>query len=475
MKKESSRMSDAVTRKLRIIKYVHWLVTVLIFFAFWLCFRYWGDPIVLNRAFRYNIYVTLAFGAFLAWFNKTYNAYSLGFFRIRSLVFSQFLSDFFSTILIVLAVSIAWLQWNNPSVFLLMLLLLSVWNGLWTLASTHLFYKLVRRYHTVVVYRSDNDLHRFGDLSGKTVQRVFHVERFIQYNGDDFFSLRDQIRGYDSLFVAGVNPSLMNGLCKYCAEEDVHGFFLPHIGDVIMSGATHLKSFTTPVFSVRRAAQSFEYLFVKRAFDIFASCLALVLLSPLMLLTALAVKLCDNGPVFYRQIRLTKDGREFPIIKFRSMRVDAEKDGVARLSTGGRDNRITPVGRIIRACRIDELPQLINILKGDMSLVGPRPERPEIAREYEKTLPEFSLRLQVKAGLTGYAQVYGQYNTSPYEKLEFDLMYINNMGVLTDLELLFNTIRILFSKDSTEGFESQAPWQASEYTAETQSQSAEDV
>ena len=243
----------------------------------------------------------------------------------------------------------------------------------------------------------------------------------------------------------------MNALCKYCAEENVRGFFLPHIGDVIMSGAEHIKSFTTPVLSVRRATKSFEYLVVKRLFDTVASGLGLIILSPFMLLTAILIKAYDGGPVFYKQVRLTKDGKQFKIIKFRSMRVDAEKDGVARLSTGDKDPRITPVGRFIRACRLDELPQLINILRGDMSIVGPRPERPEIAAEYEKFLPDFKLRLQVKAGLTGYAQVYGKYNTNPYEKLEFDLLYINQMNLLTDLELMFNTFRILFSRESTEG------------------------
>ena len=133
------------------------------------------------------------------------------------------------------------------------------------------------------------------------------------------------------------------------------------------------------------------------------------------------------------------------------MRVDAEKDGVARLSAGDKDERITPVGRIIRACRMDELPQLFNILKGDMSIVGPRPERPEIAEQYYQALPDFRLRLQVKAGLTGYAQVYGKYNTSPREKLEFDLLYINHMSILTDLQLMFATVGILFKKESTEG------------------------
>ena len=133
------------------------------------------------------------------------------------------------------------------------------------------------------------------------------------------------------------------------------------------------------------------------------------------------------------------------------MRVDAEKDDVARLSTGEKDDRITPVGRIIRKVRIDELPQLIDILVGNLSIVGPRPERPEIAEQYEKEMPEFKLRLQVKAGLTGYAQVYGQYNTTPYDKLQMDLIYIANTSVLEDLKICFSTVKILFMPESTEG------------------------
>ena len=155
--------------------------------------------------------------------------------------------------------------------------------------------------------------------------------------------------------------------------------------------------------------------------------------------------------MFYKQTRFTKDGKLFDVLKFRSMRVDAEKDGVARLSTGDQDDRITPVGRFIRKVRIDELPQLLNILKGDMTICGPRPERPEIAAQYEKELPEFRLRLQAKAGLTGYAQVYGKYNTTPYDKLVMDLMYIAHPSFLQDLQIMIATVKILFMKESTEG------------------------
>ena len=169
-----------------------------------------------------------------------------------------------------------------------------------------------------------------------------------------------------------------------------------------------------------------------------------------MLIIGLLIKR-DGGTAFYKQNRLTKDGKVFPVYKFRSMRMDAEKDGVARLSTGENDPRITPIGRFIRAVRLDELPQLLNILKGDMSIVGPRPERPEISAQYEKEFPEWNLRLQAKCGLTGYAQVYGQYNTTPYDKLLMDLMYISEPSLFEDFKIMFATAKILLMKESTEG------------------------
>jgi lipopolysaccharide/colanic/teichoic acid biosynthesis glycosyltransferase len=208
--------------------------------------------------------------------------------------------------------------------------------------------------------------------------------------------------------------------------------------------------FHLPVLRVNRYSPLFEYLFLKRFFDIVLSLIAIVILSPFMIVTALAIK-SDGGPALYKQVRLTKDRKEFNVLKFRSMRIDAEKDGVARLSSGDDDPRITKVGKIIRKIRFDELPQLFNILLGDMSIVGPRPERPEIAELYEKEMPEFALRLQAKAGLTGYAQVYGKYNTTPYDKLQMDLMYIAHPSLIEDLRICFATVKILFMTESTEG------------------------
>ena len=286
-------------------------------------------------------------------------------------------------------------------------------------------------------------------MGGKPTERMYKITKELQYDGS-FYKLKPELEGFDAVFVAGVNSRCRNGILKYCKEMGIPGFFLPHMGDVIMQEAVHVQAFDTPVLYVNRSLPMPEYRIVKRLFDISASLAGIVLLSPLMLAVALAVRLYDGGPALYRQVRLTRNGKRFKILKFRSMRVDAEKDG-PRLSSGEDDDRVTPVGRFIRMCRLDELPQLFNILAGDMSFVGPRPERPEIAAEYEKDLPDFRLRLQVKAGLTGYAQVYGKYNIDPYEKLQFDLLYINHMGLLIDIQLLFATAAILFLREKTQG------------------------
>ena len=259
------------------------------------------------------------------------------------------------------------------------------------------------------------------------------------------------LRDLEAVFLCGVHSHERNVILKFCVAHGITVYMIPRIGDVIMSGARRMHLFHLPMLRVGRYDPPIEYTVLKRLFDIVSSALAIIAASPVMLAVAIAVKACDGGPVFYRQTRLTKDGKRFQVLKFRSMRTDAEGDGVARLSTGERDGRVTPVGRFLRACRLDELPQLFNILGGSMSVVGPRPERPEIAAQYEREIPEFALRLQAKAGLTGYAQVYGKYNTLPYDKLQMDLMYIANPSFREDLRIIFATVLVLFRKESTEG------------------------
>lgn len=256
----------------------------------------------------------------------------------------------------------------------------------------------------------------------------------------------------ETVFITDVNSHDRNIVIKYCQLHGKSVFLIPRIGDAIMAGAKRVHMFNLPFLKVETYGPSLLFLFVKRLFDIVLSSIALIVLSPLFLVVAVCIKCTDKGPVLYKQTRLTQNGKEFTLLKFRSMRVDAEKDGVARLSMGENDDRITPIGRILRRYRMDELPQIICILRGDMSICGPRPERPEIAREYEKTLPEFRLRLQMKAGLTGYAQVYGKYNTSPYDKLLMDLMYIAHPSILIDANIILATIKTFFQPESTEGF-----------------------
>ena len=431
------------------MKMLHLLLTVIIYFVFFLLFRY-GKIVIEDYGYRYNYYAAILYGVFYIFFSRAYNSYLLGYTKVRMLVFGQILSQGISAVILYFAVSVAWRQFTNPLAFLPMLVVLLLIDIIWSYFANELFYKLNGQCKTLLIYRNAVDRGRLGSIYGKAIEQIYEITDEMQFDGS-FDEIRDKLSGYKAIFVAGLNSRCRNGILKYCKENNVQGFFLPHIGDVIMQDAKHVQAFDTPVLYVSRKDLNPEFAFTKRVFDIVSSGIALILLSPLILITSIAIKLSDGGPVFYHQTRLTRDGEEFEILKFRSMRVDAEKDGVARLSQGDNDDRVTPIGRIVRRYRLDEIPQLWNIFKGDMSVVGPRPERPEIAEIYYEKMPEFKLRLQVKAGLTGYAQIYGKYNTAPYEKLEFDLLYINNMSILVDLQLCFATVLTLFKKESTEG------------------------
>ena len=261
---------------------------------------------------------------------------------------------------------------------------------------------------------------------------------------------KEILNRYQGVVLWDIPQTSRNDLLKYCYSHSVRVYMMPKISDVIVQGADVLHFFDTPILLTRENPLSFEQRFIKRAIDLICALLLVIIASPIMLLSAIIIKISDGGPVFYKQNRVTRGGKVFKIVKFRSMRVDAEKDGKARLASKG-DPRITPFGRFIRKVRIDELPQLFNIIAGDMSFIGPRPERPEIIEEYIKEMPEFEFRTKVKAGLAGYAQVYGKYNTTPYDKLKLDLFYIENYTTWMDLRLMLLTLKVLFMPDATEG------------------------
>lgn len=257
------------------------------------------------------------------------------------------------------------------------------------------------------------------------------------------------MKEYEGVIIWDLPSSERNRYLKYCFAHSIRCYMSPKISDIILMGSDRIHLFDTPLLMSRNMGLSMEQRAAKRAVDIITSAIGIVVSSPIMLLIAILVKAYDKGPVFYFQDRLTTNGKSFKICKFRSMCVDSEKKG-ARLASKN-DSRITPVGKVLRNLHLDELPQLFNVFMGDMSLVGPRPERMEIMKEYEKEIPEFYYRLKVKAGLTGYAQVYGKYNTTPYDKLKLDLFYIENYSFLLDIKLLFMTVKIFFQKEVSEG------------------------
>ena len=390
--------------------------------------------------------VALFFVLFII-FGRVYDAFLMSMQRISEIVYAQFLavavSDFIMYIVIWL------LSKHLPNIMPGVAALIGqvILAAVWAYNAHHAYFKIFPPQATAVIYDTRQGMEKLIGKYG--LDSKYKV--VLTATADECIANLAMLDGVSTVFMSGIHSHDRNVILKYCVENNIGTFVIPRIGDTIMSGAYPMHMFHLPMLKVGRYHPQPEYLFIKRLLDIVISAVALVVLSPIFLVTAIAIKATDHGPVFYKQIRLTKDGKEFGILKFRSMRVDAEKDGVARLSSGDHDDRITPVGKVIRACRIDELPQLLNILRGELSIVGPRPERPEIAAQYCEEMPEFSLRLQAKAGLTGYAQIYGKYNTTPYDKLVMDLMYIAHPSIVEDLKIMFATVKILFMPESTEG------------------------
>ena len=307
-----------------------------------------------------------------------------------------------------------------------------------------------------ILYPARDLLLIYGDRSPRSIMKKlssrrdkFHIRETacIEFETDE--EIFEKIDHAQSVLIGDIPSQRRNDFLKYCFKKDIRCYSVPKIADIMMMSSETMNFFDTVLQLNRNRGLSAEQQALKRLMDIVVSLAMLMVFSPLMIIIALLIWITDRGPVFYKQERLTKDGKIFMIYKFRSMTVNAEQKGI-RLAAEG-DPRVTTVGHVIRNLHLDELPQLINILKGDMSMVGPRPERPEIAAEYMELIPEFEYRLKVKAGLTGFAQVYGKYNTTPYDKLKLDLFYIENYSIWMDIKLCMLTFKILFQKENTQG------------------------
>lgn len=416
------------------------LMTALAAAAWCLCYAdgIWSQTGLLVAVIFCVLYMT---------YGRIYESFLISLVRITEMIYSQTLALLMSDGILYLVLCLMAHRLVSPVGVLGLFAAQLLVAVLWSVCAHKWYFAVFPPKRTAVIYDRGRDV---GSLIGAYgLRKKFDVKRTVTLEEclEGNFQVLDRM---ETVFLCGISSHDRNLILKQCVNRGITVYVMPKIGDIIMSGAKQMHLFHLPFLRVGRYDPAPEYLLMKRLFDILVSACALTVLSPLMLGVAIAISR-DGGPAFYRQKRLTRDGKVFEVLKFRSMRVDAEKDGVARLSTGDADPRITPIGHFIRRVRIDELPQLINILLGDMTIVGPRPERPEIAAQYEQELPEFRLRLQAKAGLTGYAQVYGKYNTTPYDKLQMDLMYIANPSFLEDLHIIFATIKILFLPESTEG------------------------
>ena len=275
-------------------------------------------------------------------------------------------------------------------------------------------------------------------------KKQYKVAYVRNYEADDLY---DTLIQCDTVFIYNLPIERRTEIVEYCYRNLINIYFNPEISDIVEINAKHTIIDDISFVCAPVKELSFEQRAVKRLMDIVLSVVVLVILSPVFLGCAIAIKLCDGGKIIFKQQRATKNGRIFSVYKFRTMRENSEN-----YSAKEDDDRITAVGRVLRKYRLDELPQLLNILKGEMSFVGPRPEMLKNVYLYTRECPEFEYRLRVKAGLTGYAQIAGKYNTSPKYKLILDLMYIENYSLTKDIKLLLQTLVVFFKSDSTEGF-----------------------
>ena len=410
--------------------------------------EYYNAAILQRPYFRKGNWAIIAlYGLVLIFLMTIYGGFRVGFLKRGNLIYSQILSLVLTNLFTYGEIAIIDRHFLDARPLVVMAVGQAAFVVVWTLLF-QAFYEAIfppKRLLLISGDRSEQKLvKKFDSRKDKYI-----IERAVDYRmvAD---ALYDEMHGYDAVMIGDIPSEARNHIIKECFARSIRTYSVPKISDILIRSSVDLNLFDSPILLSRNAGLTVEQQWVKRLVDVVISGLAAVVTLPVFALIAIAIKLTDGGPVFYTQTRMTQGGRNFEIYKFRTMVQNAEKLSGARLASE-HDPRILPVGRLLRATRLDELPQIYNILKGEMSVVGPRPERPELAAEIMKEIPEFSYRLKVKAGLTGYAQIYGNYNTTFYDKLKMDLMYIRNYSLLLDLKLILMTPKILLMKESTEG------------------------
>ena len=413
-------------------------------FAF-VWYKYYSETIVFPY-YRKGNWVLIGIYGLLVWlFFKAYGGTKLGYLKRTDMLYSQLISIVCADTVSYFLISLIGRHFMAVNPIIVLTLADFGFIFLWNIFSAKFYFMIYPPRKLIIIYGS----HQAASLVMKMSQRVdkYMICESISINEDEK-KIKDLIFKYEGVIICDIPAELRNDYLKFCFENSIRAYITPKISDIIIRGADDIRLFDTPLILCRNYGLNFEQRILKRIFDIVFSLIAIVISSPFMIVAALAVKIYDGGPVLYKQKRLTIDNKEFYVYKFRSMIVDAEKSGVPQLASEN-DPRITPVGKFLRKIRLDEFPQLFNILRGEMSVVGPRPERRELSEKYKQDMPEFDFRLKVKAGLTGYAQVTGVYDTTPYDKLKMDLMYIENYSLRMDLQIILMTVKIMLFPPKT--------------------------
>ena len=433
----------------RILKFGSAAVILLIEVGlYWLLWQLYLNNIIEERFWRRGIWLLSAlYGVLLVFFLQTYGGLKIGYLKRGNIIYSHILSLFIVNTIGYFILALIDKRFHSPVSFILLTVVDGIIVCIWVFLFQWIYGVLFPPRRLLVVYGVRPVFSIMEKIGARDDKYVIGGSISIDEGIDKIMA---KAKEFEGIVVGDVPSHDRNLILKKCYDSSIRVYMIPKISDILVRSSTNLNLFDTPILLSKNEGLQIDQMVVKRFIDIAVSLIGIMLTSPLFVMFGAAIHLADRGPIFYTQTRLTIDGKLFKIYKFRTMRVDAEKDGVARLAGEG-DNRITDVGKILRATRLDELPQLFNIIKGEMSLVGPRPERPEIAAEYMEDLPEFAMRLKMKAGLTGYAQVHGKYNTTPYDKLKLDLHYIRNYSLWMDLILIVLTPKVLFMKESTEG------------------------
>ena len=433
----------------RILKFGSAAVILLIEVGlYWLLWQLYLNNIIEERFWRRGIWLLSAlYGVLLVFFLQTYGGLKIGYLKRGNIIYSHILSLFIVNTIGYFILALIDKRFHSPVSFILLTVVDGIIVCIWVFLFQWIYGVLFPPRRLLVVYGVRPVFSIMEKIGARDDKYVIGGSISIDEGIDKIMA---KAKEFEGIVVGDVPSHDRNLILKKCYDSSIRVYMIPKISDILVRSSTNLNLFDTPILLSKNEGLQIDQMAVKRFIDIVVSLIGIILTSPLFVMFGAAIHLADRGPIFYTQTRLTIDGKFFKIYKFRTMRVDAEKDGVARLA-GEADNRITDVGKILRATRLDELPQLFNIIKGEMSLVGPRPERPEIAAEYMEDLPEFAMRLKMKAGLTGYAQVHGKYNTTPYDKLKLDLHYIRNYSLFMDLILIVLTPKVLFMKESTEG------------------------